>query len=40
MLCEAGKNYVEGIIKEYSKRLTTELRKEHIGQVEIHMNYR
>ena len=27
MLCEAGKHYGEGIIKEYSRKLTIELGK-------------
>ena len=29
MLSEAGKHYGEGIIKEYSKRLTNELRRSY-----------
>ena len=36
MLCEAGKNYGEGIIREYSKKLTVELGK---GYTQTRLKY-
>ena len=33
MLSEAGKHYREGIIKEYSKKLTNELGKGYTGNI-------
>ena len=36
---EERAKYGDGLIKEYSKRLTSELKKEYIRQIQTYMNY-